>query len=72
MPCPALPCPALAAALTLRSLDRDLSPQDYEEGDKLSTLPACFHAYHDECISRWLADKPTCPICARDVRQDVR
>ena len=34
---------------------------DYEEGDKVRTLP-CFHIFHQECIDRWLQENKTCPV----------
>jgi len=45
---------------------------DYEEGNQLAIMPACAHAFHEECISTWLKDKATCPVCMRDVKQDLR
>ena len=44
---------------------------EYEEGDKLVILP-CAHTFHEACVARWLEDKPTCPVCMRDVRADMR
>ena len=32
----------------------------------------CSHCFHKECVSQWLEDKPTCPACQRDVREDLR
>ena len=43
---------------------------DYEAGDRLCVLP-CMHAFHAECVGRWLESKPTCPVCMRDCRQDL-
>ena len=43
---------------------------EYEQGEKITVLP-CFHSFHSECVNRWLESKPTCPVCMRDVRQDV-
>eukprot|EP01112_Ceratiomyxa_fruticulosa_P023893 TRINITY_DN936_c0_g1_i2.p1 TRINITY_DN936_c0_g1~~TRINITY_DN936_c0_g1_i2.p1 ORF type:complete len:397 (-),score=63.18 TRINITY_DN936_c0_g1_i2:162-1352(-) len=39
---------------------------DYQEGDKLKTLP-CFHFYHSECIDEWLKNSKQCAICKTDV-----
>ncbi|KAH7443205.1 hypothetical protein KP509_02G025700 [Ceratopteris richardii] len=40
---------------------------DYEEGDKLLTLP-CKHQYHGDCIKNWLQINKTCPICSSEVK----
>jgi len=45
---------------------------EYAEGDELSIMPACAHTFHAACVARWLKDKPSCPVCMRDCRQDVR
>lgn len=38
--------------------------------DEVSRLP-CGHAFHDECISRWLTEcRATCPICASPLGAD--
>lgn len=45
---------------------------EYEEGDEISTLPMCMHTYHTACISAWLKKQPTCPVCSRDVMEDLQ
>ena len=44
---------------------------DYEVGESLSIL-SCLHTFHVECVSTWLKDKPSCPVCMRDVKGDMR
>ena len=44
---------------------------EYEEGEKLTVLPGCTHAFHADCVFQWLESKPTCPACMRDVRTDM-
>ncbi|OEL38714.1 hypothetical protein BAE44_0000267 [Dichanthelium oligosanthes] len=33
-------------------------------------LPACGHAFHADCIGRWLPLRPECPLCRRPVLLD--
>jgi len=40
--------------------------------EELSMMPACAHAFHAECIETWLKDKATCPVCMRDVKEDLK
>ena len=38
----------------------------FRAGDELLSLPCC-HAYHRECIIRWLRSQTTCPVCKNDL-----
>ena len=44
---------------------------EYEPGEQLVMLPACAHAFHADCVSSWLKKSSACPICMRDVRDDL-
>nr|XP_043635119.1 RING-H2 finger protein ATL66 [Erigeron canadensis] len=35
----------------------------FEEGEKVKVLPICCHAYHCECVDKWLTTHSSCPIC---------
>ena len=37
---------------------------EYEEGETLCVL-GCGHAWHGECLERWLSHRRTCPLCMR-------
>lgn len=38
-----------------------LSEFNYE--DKMKRMPSCMHAFHAECLDKWLKVNATCPIC---------
>ncbi|KQK00709.1 E3 ubiquitin-protein ligase ATL23 [Brachypodium distachyon] len=34
-----------------------------EPGRAVRVLPACNRAFHQDCVDRWLAISPRCPVC---------
>lgn len=42
----------------------------YEEEEMVLTLP-CFHRYHSACIEQWLRERPTCPMCLKNVLEHL-
>ncbi|XP_031494748.1 RING-H2 finger protein ATL39-like [Nymphaea colorata] len=46
---------------------------EFEEGETIRDLPKCGHAFHKDCLDRWLhsncASAPMCPICRSQVMQ---
>ncbi|PIA64475.1 hypothetical protein AQUCO_00100154v1 [Aquilegia coerulea] len=39
---------------------------DMEEGDEARTIE-CKHTFHTNCISEWVKQKATCPLCRFDM-----
>ncbi|RLN42794.1 RING-H2 finger protein ATL74-like [Panicum miliaceum] len=61
------PAPSRECAVCLSEL-----PAGAEEGRSgpepaVRALPACGHAFHADCIGRWLPLRPECPVCRRPV-----
>ncbi|PKA48751.1 Putative RING-H2 finger protein ATL12 [Apostasia shenzhenica] len=42
----------------------------FVENDDLRLLPRCKHAFHVDCIDRWLDSQSTCPLCRSRVDAD--
>ena len=40
--------------------------EDFIENQETIVLP-CGHYYHKPCVSRWLWNKTTCPLCNYDI-----
>ncbi|KAM3357682.1 E3 ubiquitin-protein ligase ATL76-like [Capsicum galapagoense] len=40
-------------------------------GDKCRELPKCGHAFHAECVDAWLERNWTCPICRKQVTDEL-
>lgn len=40
---------------------------EYEQGDKLKSLPRCLHSFHSPCIDKWLSINKICPVCRADI-----
>lgn len=40
---------------------------DFENDDEIRDCP-CSHVYHVGCIDEWFKQKPTCPVCRKDMR----
>ncbi|CAG9331869.1 unnamed protein product [Blepharisma stoltei] len=36
---------------------------EFKEGDRMGEMPNCEHAFHQECLMKWLEYKSMCPIC---------
>ena len=39
--------------------------------DEVNRVPGCQHQFHADCLTPWLANNPSCPLCRRLVVSDV-
>lgn len=44
---------------------------EVSDGDKCRELPNCGHSFHAMCVDAWLECSWTCPICRRQVTDDI-
>ncbi|KAJ7539311.1 hypothetical protein O6H91_11G086700 [Diphasiastrum complanatum] len=40
---------------------------EFEEGEMISMLPNCCHAFHLPCIDMWLVSNVSCPTCRNNL-----
>ncbi|CAN6312444.1 unnamed protein product [Urochloa humidicola] len=66
----ALPAPSRECAVCLSELMPAAAAEgpgsdQAEPAAAVQALPACGHAFHADCIGRWLPLRPECPLCRR-------
>jgi hypothetical protein len=44
---------------------------DFKNGEKALILP-CIHLFHKDCIISWLKQNDKCPICKKDIKEDLK
>jgi len=44
--------------------------EEFTEGDEMRMMNYCSHAFHRECIDRWLGQVAACPICKHDLNSE--
>lgn len=40
---------------------------EFEDNETLRLMPNCYHVFHADCVSVWLSDHSTCPLCRVDL-----
>lgn len=65
--------PTLAVISTMKTICTECSIciDDFEEGERLTLLPRCRHAFHSDCIKPWLLERQgCCPLCKLNVLEE--
>ncbi|KAE8700202.1 Ring/U-Box superfamily protein, putative isoform 1 [Hibiscus syriacus] len=44
-------------------IDCPICLSEFEEKQRLKTIPLCKHVFHVECIDTWLSSHVSCPVC---------
>ncbi|KAJ9698734.1 hypothetical protein PVL29_007675 [Vitis rotundifolia] len=42
----------------------------FQKKEKIKMLPRCHHAYHAECVDKWLRAQSSCPLCRASLLVD--
>lgn len=50
-----------------KNSDCSICIADIKKGEMCLILSPCCHGFHFACVSRWLEDKETCPLCRTPV-----
>jgi hypothetical protein len=40
---------------------------EFKDGESLRLLPKCNHAFHQQCIDKWLKSHSNCPLCRSNI-----
>ncbi|KAG5515082.1 hypothetical protein RHGRI_036205 [Rhododendron griersonianum] len=43
----------------------------FEDEEIVKVLPKCQHAYHSECVDKWLSARSSCPLCRASLLVDL-
>ena len=59
--------PSIKYSNNIKSIQCHICLDDFSKADDIRNLP-CQHGFHTQCIDTWFMNRPTCPICRTDIR----
>ncbi|WVZ86913.1 hypothetical protein U9M48_033626 [Paspalum notatum var. saurae] len=55
------------AAAAVHTTDCSVCLGEFRDGESLRLLPKCSHAFHQQCIDKWLKSHSNCPLCRSNI-----
>lgn len=54
-------------ASSVHATDCPVCLGEFRDGESLRLLPKCSHAFHQQCIDKWLKSHSNCPLCRSNI-----
>ncbi|CAN6236082.1 unnamed protein product [Urochloa humidicola] len=55
------------ASVHTNTTDCSVCLGEFRDGESLRLLPKCGHAFHQQCIDKWLKSHSNCPLCRSNI-----